>query len=326
MRNIFLFCGVCGYVFIPVKMFWPAWRLYDFFMLVLVYFTWRYAWGARDLKVLYSELSRTRKLATDLEASRAQSQRKSFFLNAISHDLRTPLNGLMLQAELAEVSAASNDSTTLRESLSEIKTIAADTAELLNSFLELGRLDWNEDCIQIGQVDVTELLQAVANQHQLAAEQKGLYLRIAAAQHLTIQTDRIKLERILMNLVGNAVKFTASGGITLEVENSAAEVRFRVIDTGEGIAPVDQSMLFQEFFQVSNHERDRKKGFGLGLAIAQKLARQLGGKLKLEQSELEAGSRFCLTIPQAIEPTVRASGGANASPAARQSADLACRG
>ena len=72
MRNIFFFCGICGYIFIPVKMFWPAWRLYDLFLVVLVYFTWRYAWGAKELKVVYSELVRTDQLAADLKHSREE--------------------------------------------------------------------------------------------------------------------------------------------------------------------------------------------------------------------------------------------------------------
>src|SRR5215212_5280768 len=96
MRNIFLFCGLCGYIFIPIKMYWPAWRLYDLVMIALVYFTWRYAFSAHKLKVIYSELGKTARLSTDLQESRAQSQRKTYFLNAISHDLRTPLNGLIL--------------------------------------------------------------------------------------------------------------------------------------------------------------------------------------------------------------------------------------
>ena len=91
MKRIFLFCGTCGYLFIPIKMFWPAWRLYDFFMVALVYLHLAYALNARQLRVVYHELGRTKQLAFELEESRAESQRKSFFLNAISHDLRTPL-------------------------------------------------------------------------------------------------------------------------------------------------------------------------------------------------------------------------------------------
>src|SRR5687768_2127813 len=130
MRNIFLFCGICGYLFIPVKMFWPAWRLYDFFMLALAYFTWKYAWGARDLKVIYSEIGRSKQLADDLARTREESGRKTFFLNALSHDLRTPLNGLLLQANLAELALASEDRDTAVAAIGEVKSCAKVTADL----------------------------------------------------------------------------------------------------------------------------------------------------------------------------------------------------
>ena len=79
MRNIFIFCGLCGYIFIPVKMFWPAWRLYDMSLAVLVYFTWRYALTASNLKVVYSELGRSSQLAADLERSKEEAKRKASF-------------------------------------------------------------------------------------------------------------------------------------------------------------------------------------------------------------------------------------------------------
>src|SRR5262249_38946313 len=94
MKQIFLFCGLCGYLFIPIKMFWPAWRLYDGFLAILAYYTWRYALGSWDLRFVYNELGRSQRLAEEVEESRAESRRRSLFLNAVSHDLRTPLNGL----------------------------------------------------------------------------------------------------------------------------------------------------------------------------------------------------------------------------------------
>ena len=122
IRNIFVFCGICGYLFIPIKMVWPAWRLYDIFLAVLVFFTWRYAIRARELKVVYSAIGRTTALEHELERSLEESRQKARFLNAISHDLRTPLNGLVLQAELAEMNL--NDPAAVRESLGQIRVCA----------------------------------------------------------------------------------------------------------------------------------------------------------------------------------------------------------
>ncbi len=310
MRNIFIFCCICGYVFIPLKMFWPAWRLYDVVMLGLVYYTWRYAWGARELKVIYSELNRTETLATELEASRAESQRKSFFLNALSHDLRTPLNGLMLQADLAELSAQTNDGESLRESLQEIKASVRVAGELLNNLLELGRLDWAEDRVSITEVSLAPMLEALIRTHQITADQRGLFLRAVVPPALTVCTDRLKLERILSNLVGNALKFTEKGGVTVTTQSEGAFLKIHVSDTGVGIAPDHQERLFEEFYQVHNRERDRRKGFGLGLAIARKLARQLGGDIDFE-SRLGHGTRFGVSLPNAsFAATKGARGGA----------------
>ena len=302
MRNIFLFCGICGYIFIPIKMVWPAWRLYDIFMAALLFYTWRYAWSARDLKVIYSELNRSDKLVQDLEAARAESQRKTFFLNAISHDLRTPLNGLMLQADLAQISADGRDEAALRDALAEIKTSAKATADLLNSFLELGRLDWAHDQNNVEDVQLDLLLQRLLTTHQPLAEEKSLYLRVSTPKDLVVRTDRLKIERILGNLINNAVKFTEAGGVSVTVErNGAADLDITVADTGIGIAPKDQASLFQEFFQVRNTERDRKKGFGLGLTIARRLAEQLNAEITVT-SEVGKGSRFLLHLCNTVAP------------------------
>ena len=140
MRNIFAFCGVCGYLFVPVKMYWPAWRLYDLFMVGLVFYTWRYALSSKNLKVIYSAIGRSNQLAQDLAASREESKQKSFFLNAISHDLRTPLNGLLLHANLAELHIAKGEASEVSQSIAEIKAAGRLTADLLDRLLEFARL------------------------------------------------------------------------------------------------------------------------------------------------------------------------------------------
>jgi signal transduction histidine kinase len=300
MKQIFLFCGTCGYLFIPIKMFWPAWRLYDIFLIGLVFFTWRYALNARQLRVVYHELGRTKQLAFELEASRAESKRKSFFLNAISHDLRTPLNGLMLQVDLAEMSAGINDPEMLRESLREIKACARSTADLLGSFLELGRLDWSEDSPRPTRFQLRELVNLVVYATVSRAELKSVEVRVEVPEDLYIRTDRVKLERILQNLIGNAVKFTERGVVEVEARAQGPGLLLTVNDTGVGIAPDALKTIFEEFYQVNNSERDRSKGFGLGLPIARRLARLLQGDLTVE-SEVGRGSRFSVNLPDVVD-------------------------
>lgn len=307
MRNIFLFCGICGYVFIPVKMFWPAWRLYDLFMVFLGYFTWKYAWGARELKVVYNAIGRNETLARELQASREEAQRKGFFLNAVSHDLRTPLNGLMLQTDLADLAFQQCDSAMLGQALTEIRSCANATAELLNCFLEIGRLDGSAEKPRVEPVPVRELVANVLRAHAPAAAEAGITLRASgtAAQDewLFVRTDRLKLERILNSLLGNAVKFTAKGGVELVVSRSGSaggDVEIAICDTGVGISAEHQERLFEEFFQVQNDERDRRKGFGLGLAVARRLVRILGGEIRV-WSEPGVGSRFTVHLPGVVE-------------------------
>ncbi|MHC5537783.1 sensor histidine kinase [Singulisphaera rosea] len=296
LKNIFVFCGLCGYIFIPVKMFWPAWRLYDVFLTVLAYYTWRYAWRARDLKVVYQELVRTVKLAEDLEQSREEGRRKSYFLNAISHDMKTPLNGMMLQAELADVSLDSEDPVAVREALSEIKACARTTANLLDRFLEIGRLDWSREPSQVERINVAEMLQQIVRQSRPHAELKGLRVLYECDESLFVSMDRLKVERILSNFIDNAIKFTEIGHIRMAAEQSDEGIQLVVEDTGEGIKPEDQTLIFDDFTQIHNRERDSRKGFGLGLGIARRLAHQLGGELSVE-SEPGAGSRFILSLP-----------------------------
>jgi signal transduction histidine kinase len=299
MRNIFLFCGLCGYIFIPIKMFWPAWRLYDGFMLFLVYFTWRYARSAGQLKVIYEELGRGHRLEKELVESREESGRKGFFLNAVSHDLRTPLNSLTLQVSVAERSAQAGDDSALRQALNDMKASARATTHLLDTLLEFAHADWAADSNTVSRFRLAEALQEVIDQHHAAAQVKGLLLHSDCPADLIIATDRVKLGRVLSNLVSNAVKFTEHGSVRLEVETRERTVLVHVVDTGVGLSPEGRERLFEEFYQVSNHERDRRKGFGLGLAIARRLTRQLGGDVSVESVEGQ-GSRFSITLADAI--------------------------
>jgi signal transduction histidine kinase len=295
IRNIFVFCAICGYTFIPIKMVWPGWRLYDLFLAVLVYFTWRYAWGAKDLKVVYRELGKTAQLTADLEKSKDESRRKTAFLNALSHDLRTPLNGIALQLEVVRLSAAANDPAILRQAMSQIEASARSAEEMMESLLECARMDWQEEPNHIETFALADLLRACVVEIQPLADNKGLYLQVGDPGHLTIKTDRRKLQRILGNLLANALKFTEQGGVRIAVESAHAALEVHVIDSGVGVSLEQQGRVFEEFYQVDNYARDCQKGFGLGLAIARRLARQIGGEITME-SAVGYGSRFTVAL------------------------------
>jgi len=308
MRNIFVFCGICGYLFIPIKMFWPAWRLYDMFMLFLVYFTWRYALRTRELKVIYSELGRSNQLAEDLERSRVQAKQKGFFLNALSHDLRTPLNGMVLQSSVVELNLETGDRAGAMRALEEIRASAQAAAQLLDCLLDYARLETGADNHHPTEFALGELLEEIASRLRAAADTKGISLHIGPTHGVQVHTDRLKLDRIVTNLIENGIKFTQNGSVRVEVQHAGRNAEIHVIDSGVGIDPALHHRLFEEFFQVHNHERDRTKGFGMGLAIAQRLARQLGGDVTVE-SAVGKGSRFSVALSGVVVSGNSAGGG-----------------
>ncbi|HYE16850.1 MAG TPA: HAMP domain-containing sensor histidine kinase [Tepidisphaeraceae bacterium] len=295
IKNIFIFCGICGYAFIPVKMFWPAWRLYDIVMAVLVYYTWRYALDSRNLSVVYGELNRSDELAADLEKSREESRRKTYFLNAVSHDLRTPLNGLSLQVDLAALTLDAGDTGGARKALVEARQSLEATARLVGHFLELAHLDWDQPEHSPTTFGLTDAVRRSAERSAADAQAKGLALAVTGDDGLRVHTDQAKLERIIAQLVSNGVKFTVRGGVHVDVRATGGGATVDVTDTGVGICQADQARMFEEFFQGHNAARDHSRGVGLGLAVAKRLADQLGMELRVT-SEPGKGSRFTLVI------------------------------
>jgi signal transduction histidine kinase len=164
------------------------------------------------------------------------------------------------------------------------------------------------------------VLQQVVRRFQPITEHKGLSLRVADPDaDVHVLSDRQKLERILSNLVDNAIKYTQRGGVTLELIVRDGEVSVEVTDTGVGISPEHVPHLFDEFYQVNNYERDRSKGFGMGLAICRSLARHVGGDVRLVRTGTD-GSCFAVVIRDA------GGGAASAAPTSGSVAAGADRG
>lgn len=300
MKNIFILCGLCGYLFIPIKLFWPAWRLYDLFLLLLAFQTWKYAWGAKDLKVVYNELGRTSRLAQELEASKAEVQRRSDFLNAVSHDLRTPLNGLTLRTNLAEMQLGMEDKAGLEQSLAEIRQSAQGVAEMLDQLLDYSRIERDISPPARERFKLSEVVAEVLLDVGPSAELKSLRVLNEVPPSLWLLSDRLKLKRVLNNLVSNAVKFTQQGSVRVVTEWRNRDVEIHVIDTGVGIPPEKVGMIFDEFYQVGNDQRDRRKGFGMGLPIARQLTARIGGEVQVH-SALGQGSRFTIVLPGTVD-------------------------
>ncbi len=246
-----------------------------------------------------------RKLAADelrraAEAAEQASYYKTRFLTAVSHDLRTPVNALSLQSEwLGVVADRQHDpDPDLRPLAADFRKATSNLIELVNDLLELTLFDSGVLEYQPTDFNLDEWLDSTLSPLRLQARSRGLSLTWHVDRPgRVIHGDRIKLARVLLNLVGNAVKFTESGGVQVNAgATSTGEFQLSVRDTGPGI-PTDQiDRIFDEFAQLRNPERDRTKGTGLGLAICKRLVAGAGGHLLVE-SHVGLGSLFTAVYP-----------------------------
>ena len=221
-----------------------------------------------------ADIEDQRRLADEKER---QGKRKMFFLNALSHDLRAPLNNVVLNAHLLKTSARDEAAA---ESATAIVENAVAAGDLVAKLLDFAKVDGQEQN-DVERVSMAGALRQIVRRFVPVTDPKGLYLRVVAENDVAVLTDRQKLERIVTNLVDNAIKFTDRGGVTVELVRRDGGAAVRVSDTGIGIPPEHASYLFDEFYQVNNPQRVRGKGFGMGLAICRSLARQLGGDVRL---------------------------------------------
>lgn len=258
-------------------------------------------WLAVQKAIVLEAFSRQRELEQHRRAAEHSSDRKTRFLAAVSHDVRTPANAINLLAELLVRSADAGDVRHLPERARELQANAQSLVDLVSDVLDLARFDSGGADLSHTTFDLRQLLDAQMAQCRPLANAKGLRLLADGPESpIWLRTDRIKLARILGNLLGNAIKFTAAGSVELACGlGDDGSVVINVTDTGIGI-PADQTeRIFDEFYQLANPARDRSKGTGLGLAICRRLVRVLGGALSL-RSQPGQGSEFTLTLPPTL--------------------------
>ncbi len=244
----------------------------------------------------------TCELAGERDAADKANKAKSRFLAAASHDLRQPLHALSLfSADLIHQLRAGNTSA-LPRLAEQISTSTRLLGELLNSLLDVSRLDVNGVKPEIQSFALMPLFDRLHDtfRHDATEKQIGLLFRHTDAW---VKSDPKMLEQMLTNLISNALRYTPPGGRILVVARHRGEqVQLEVRDSGIGIAPENQSAIFAEFYQVGNAAREQNKGLGLGLSIVDRLARALGHPLNL-RSRLGEGTTFAIRLPRALPET-----------------------
>ena len=254
---------------------------------------------------------------------------KSQFLANMSHELRTPLNSMLLLSHLLSENESGTLSSKQVEYAKTIHSAGGDLLTLINQVLDLAKIEAGKQELQLGDVPLQRFADYARRVFESLANEKGLALRIELAADLPpeIHTDAHRVERIVTNLLGNAIKFTEQGEVSLRIMRPPANTRFRrgdldpaecialaVSDTGIGIAMEAQERVFAPFEQIDGHSTRRYAGTGLGLAISRESATLLGGELHLE-SQPKRGSTFTCYLP--LQPVKR--GQMSAAPRASES-------
>ena len=244
---------------------------------------------ARGIGQLASVALTNARLVTELETA---SRLKSEFVSTMSHELRTPLNVVLGYLEMLQDEPEADERRIL---LQKVRQSSLALLDLVQATLDIDRIAAGHDVPQCESVQLDELCAEIDREILSSSRRAEVELRWRAPA-ATFATDRRKLQTILKNLVGNALKFTPAGEIAVGCEVGTSALTLSVRDTGIGIAHEDLAHIFEMFRQVDNSDSRRYGGTGLGLYIVDTLVTQLGGAIAVE-SELGAGSTFCVTLP-----------------------------
>jgi len=226
------------------------------------------------------------------DKAESASRSKTQFLAAASHDLRQPLTALALFNRLLADRATDPE---IRRIAGHIDESVTSLESLMSALLDISKLDAGTIQPRRVVISLADLFARLAGQYAAVAEEKGLAFS-ATAEDLWVDTDPVLLERIVRNLIENALRYTHKGGIQVRATGAGGEVILEVIDTGIGIPEAERSRIFEEFYQIRSAEPDAKQGLGLGLAIVQRMAHLLGCVVEVD-SVVDFGSTFRVRMP-----------------------------
>lgn len=241
-------------------------------------------------------------LVEDITEVKILERSKDEFFSIASHELRTPLTAIRGNTSLIE-QYYSNElkNKDLKEMIDDIHYSSVRLIEIVNDFLDMSRLELGKIEFKKEPIDLAEIAQSVVKEYQTTGSLKMLYLKVTSFTEALPQVmgDKDRIRQVLINLIGNAVKYTEKGGVTLSIDKKDGSVELLVSDTGEGIPLENQKLLFRKFQQASNniYTRDSSQSTGLGLYISKLIAEGMGGQLELVKSEIGIGSTFSLSLP-----------------------------
>lgn len=271
--------------------------------------------------VLFGNLNES-KLHSEKMSQLAQT--KSDFLSTMSHELRTPLNSVI---GIAGLLISDNTNAKQKEQLDVLKFSAEGLLSLINDILDINKIESGKLELESAPLDLERLLKGITAGMNFKAEEKMLELSTEIAEEITGKMflgDVARLSQVLYNLVGNAIKFTEKGQVkliakVLKVEDGAYKIRFEVADTGIGISPKQQEVIFEPFLQAEANTTRKFGGTGLGLSIVKQLVLKFGSQIKVK-SEPGKGSVFYFDLT--LEETVKAQPESTATPSSVEEIDL----
>ena len=252
--------------------------------------------------VLSENISERKKMEEDLVTAKEKAEEsdrlKSAFLANMSHEIRTPLNSILGFSDL--LTAPDLDANSRRDFANLINSSGNNLLSIINDILDISKIEAGQITLMKNEFSAYKLISEIQKEYSYKASSKGIELRLkhnTSAQELIIKSDEARIKQVLINFVGNALKFTDSGYIEIGIDLVEKSIQFYVKDTGIGIPEEFHDKIFDRFRQVETAQTRKYGGNGLGLAITKNLAELLGGRIWLE-SEPNIGSIFYFSLPE----------------------------
>lgn len=258
--------------------------------------------GAFALKDENGKVTKVIGVDVDMTREKELEKMKDEFLAVASHELRTPmtaikgLSSMILSGDYGKITAK------LQRQVQDIFNVTGQLIKLVNNMLDATSLESGRMIFRFSRFNPTDAIASLTNLLEIIAQQKKIKLIVGKVPQVAIFCDQDKFKEILNNLIGNSLKFTQKGKITLEGVEDSNKVTFYVTDTGDGISEEDQKKLFQKFRRINSEGRGKPAGSGLGLYIAKQMAQHMGGDLWIEKSVTGQGSTFAFAVLKADSP------------------------